>query len=530
MTVTFDAVANLGTANSTSGLSGSFTLGSSATCLVVLVGGFFTSGNISSLTTRTCKVGTTSLTLLASTNNSSATATTKGYTEMWGLIGPPTGAQTISVVENKTTTAAFLNVTAISFNGVSQFGTGVTNLGTATTASAATSGAIVSSTGSRVLSVAGTYDATLALTGSGTLRSNMPATATLNYVTLLVQDQAGAATVTNTATASNGWGVCSVNLVAGTRWTVNASQALTVSRSASASFVGLVRHVNAAQSWTVTATASVTAQHQGPPLRYVGPIDTNNTITTAAYSQIDDNTFLVTPAFITQQVNAAAASLVTPAFVTQAASAYLTQTAVNTALAAFVPTSQLGAAHGVAQLGPDGLIPAGQLQLPLVTNNLAKVYDATTNGTIFLPSGNAFTVVTTNINEFVAANVNVPNPGYPWIPLPFAYIGGHSSNTSSGSRLAGNGNYGMMTCTLAGKTLPLYGVGLATDDTLFNYYVLTPCGIATNPAVTPLNQVPLEGAQTLELGLCNWSGSQYTFSGTGMFFYVLVVPAIGSIA
>lgn len=521
MTVTFDAVANLGTATTTAGLSASFTLGGSASALCVAVGGYLAAHDYTSLTTRTVKVGTTSLSLLQVINCQNSVGF--GWVELWGLIGPPTGSQTISVVENFNTTAADLNVTAISYIGASHFGTPVTNFGTATPT---TSGGIVSATGARVLNVCGGFDTTFSVP-SGTLRSNQPA-ASNNIITLLVQDQTGAATVTQTSTfsGSHGWGTVSVNLVPGNRFTVAAAQSLTVTRAAAASFVGNVFTVGAHLSLTTSSAAAVHDVPNGPPLRYMGPMDTTACVVTAAYAQGDENTFLVTPAWITQQVTSAAANLVTSDWVTQQASHYTTQTQVNDSLTAYIPTTSLGVSSGVAQLGSNGLIPGGQLPT-LMTNNMAQGYDPVHDGTVFLPSDQTHTVTTENINEFIIANVEIPNPGYSWIPLPFAYVQGYSSSASSGSRLVGNHNFGLLTVTVAGTTLPLYGVGLCTDDTLPNFYVVSPSAIVTSPAVTPLNQVPLEGAQTLELGGCNWAGSQYTFSGAGLQFFVLVVPAVG---
>lgn len=522
MTVALDAVANLGTANTTAGLSQTFTLGGSATALCVLVGGYIASNGISNLTTRTVTCGGTPMVLLGGIN--CANTAGRGWVELWGLISPATGSQTIAVVENKTTTASTLNVTAISYTGVSQFGTAVTNTGT--TATAVTSGAIVSSTGSRVLSVQGAVNSTMSAP-SGTSRSDQPASATASTVTLLVQDAAGAATVTNTSTyaGSTGWSSVSVNLVSGSIYQVNAAANWTIARSASASFVGQVYQIHAAANWTMAATATAADQPLGPALRYVGPVDTTSTLTTAAYAQADNASTLVTPTWLTQQITDAASSLVTMDWINGRVSAYLSESAVTTALGNYIADSQLGVDNGVAQVAGGGNIPTGQLPT-LVTNDLAQCYDATNDGTVFLVPDTTYTVVTNNINEFVLANVVIPNPGFPWIPLPFAYVLGYSSATASGSRLIGTGNFGYLTVTELGTTSPIFASGLCTDDSLPNFYTVTP---SVNPStvVTPLTQVPMQGGATLQLAACNWEGSQYTFSGDSLYFFVLVVPALG---
>lgn len=461
--------------------------------------------------------------LLGAVNGNNVTG--HGWTELWGLISPPTGTQTVVVTENKSTTATYLNVTAMSYIGVSRFGMLVSNYGTAATT---TSGAIVSSTGSRVLTVTGSYNATLGIGSSpGTQRSDMPATPTANYTTLLVQDTAGAATVTNTSTytsASNyGWVNLSVNLVAGNIYQVSAPMSLTLAQDSTASFVGNVWYGAGTSAMSLTASATAVRQPLGPPLRYVGPVDTTATVTTTTYAQADNASTLVTPAWLTQQITDAAAKLVTADWITSQVSNYLTQTTVTNSLTAYVPISQLGVSSGVAQVGSNGTIPASELPT-LITNDLAQCYDATNDGTIFLPSDNTYTVTTNNVNEFVLANVVVPNPGYPWIAMPFAYVLGYSSATPSGNRLTGTGNFGYLTVTQTGETSPIYGCALCTDDPLPNFYAVTPSAPA---AATPRNQPALQGGLTLQLSACNFTGSKYVFSGTSLFFFVLVVPAVG---
>lgn len=522
MTVTFDAVANLGTSHSTSGFSGSFTLGTSATALCVLVGGYGSAFGQASLTTHTAKVGTTSMVLLRSIDCNNTAG--NGWVEVWGLIAPPTGAQTITVVENDGSTAAYLNVTAISFNGVSQFGTPVANYGAGATT---TSGAIVSGTGSRVLTVTGAYNGVLG-SATGSLRSNMPASATVDYVTMLVQDAAGATTVTNTTsfTGSSGWADISVNLVVGHSYSIAAPLALTAGRAAGGSFVGRVWHVGAHLSLTTAGSAGGSWQAQGPPLRYVGrPPDSPSVVGTATYAQSEDAANLVTPTWIGQQVTQAVKNLVTPAWVAEQAAEYLPQSTVTAALSSYIPDSELGATNGIAVANGSGTIPSAQLPT-LVTNNLAQAYDAVAHGTVFLPTATTYTVTTENIGEFVLANVVIPNPGYPWIPLPFGYVLGYSSATPSGSRLVGNGDVGFLAVTVPGETTPVYGMGLMTADTLPNYYPIVPSvdGLAS---ISPFNQPALQGGATLQLSACNFSGSSYTVSGSGLVFYVLVLPALG---
>lgn len=519
-TVAFDTVSNLGHGQSGSGVSGSLTIGSSATALLVAVGGYSPSVGYASLTTRTVTVGSTALTLLQAINCDNTAG--YGWIELWGIINPPTGAQTITAVEKIGSTVAYLNVTAISFTGVSQFGTPVANYGTAATI---TSGGIVSSTGSRVLSIQGGYDATLSAP-SGTSRSNQPASPITDYVTLLVEDQAGASTVTQTSTVAgpNGWGAVSINLVAGNPWLVSAAQSLTFALASTASFVGNVWTSGAARSMAMAMSATAIAQPLGPALRYVGrPPDTSGVICTAAYAQSDVAAFLVTPTWISQQITLAVANLVSEAWINERVANYTTQTQVEDTLStSYLPTSTLGSS--VAQLGSNGYIPSGILPT-IPTNSLALNYDVQTSGVVYLPPGVTYTTTTPNLGELKIATIDIPYPGYPWLPYPFAVVEGYSSAAGSGSNLYGNGNFGILTVTPLGETTPLYGACLCTDDTVPNFYQVIPSAVSTGP-VTPASQPPITTDITLELSGCNWAGSNYTFSGNGLTFFVAIFPAL----
>ena len=563
MAVAFDSVGVGGTAHSTSGVSWAHTLGGSATALLVGIGGYYnTSSGYSSLTTHTVMVGTTPLTLLGIMNCSNAVG--HGWVELWGLIGPPTGAQTITVNEQVSGVACYLYGDSVSYTGCGQFGTAVLNSGTNTTQ---TSGAIVSATGNMVISAQGVYDQTMTISGTGTSRYKAPASGTTNYVTLLVQDITGATTATLTSTnggySSTPWGTVSINLVAGTGWTGGASLALTttVNRGLAASFpmsfpfllgaVGPSGNVAWIGGASLALTANVMSGSDsaftmnfpfvfggigpsgarlilGPPLRYVGRYpDSDAVIVPASYAQTANAATAVTLNWIDSQVTNAAANLVNNAWVNQQVASYATQSQVSAALASYVPNTALDAASGIAQLGPDEEVPADSLPV-LITNSLAVNYDAVAVGTVYLASGNTYTVSSTNLGAYLIASVNIPDPGYPWVALPFAYVQGYAGGAASGSRLSGNGNSGLLTVTLpiTTGTPVVYAAGLMTDDTLPNYYQCVPFGSATG-SMTPLTQPPIIGPATLQLSASCWTGNSYVVSGTGLVFYCLVLPAQG---
>lgn len=522
--VSIDATVAGGTANSTSGLSYSHTINGSATGLTVEVTGYFNaSDGYASLTTHTVTVGSTPLQLIQIINCNNAVG--HGWVELWGVISPPTGAQIIQVVENVSSSAAFINVSSTSWFGVAQFGTGVINSGSGT---ALTSGSMVTITGDMVLSLQGSLDRTLAIGSSGTSLYNGP-TATTDYVTMLVQTGTGTSTVALTSTTTTGtWGVVSCNLVAGNIYAVGAAATMTFTSTAAADFVNGVELVNAAtMTLTLSSTATASVQALGPALRYVGrPPDTSGTIATAQYLQQDQQAFLVTPTWVTQQITLATANLATQTWINEQVGNYATQAEVQSTLAAYVPTTALGATVG--QLGSDGYVPPGVLPA-VTTNSLGTSYNVYgPEGVIFLPSGQQFTTQTSNLGELKLGTIEIPDPGYPYVVFPIAYVQGWSEASPSGSNLSGNGNVGALTVTPVGQTTPVYAAGLCTDDTVANFYSCIPAAVTTGP-VTPLTNPPIVGSITLELSACNWTGTDYTFTGTGMVFYVIVVPGLNGV-
>lgn len=257
--------------------------------------------------------------------------------------------------------------------------------------------------------------------------------------------------------------------------------------------------------------------------------DSNSVIASKAYADADNAATAVTQAYIDQQCAIQAANAVSQAYITQAVANYATTSQLSASTAPYVPNSTLGAANGVAATNSSGLVPAGQLPT-LVTNRLAKSYSIATSGTNFL-GGDSFTVTTTTLQEYIIASLPIPDPGYPWYPRVFAYISGQAAGSSSGSRFIGNGNFGLLTVMPpAGISTKIYGAGVCTSDTVTNWYQCLPYGGAQNTSIpmTPLNQPPIIGPLTLNLGACCWSGNGYTFNGPGLVYHVTVVPALGT--
>jgi hypothetical protein len=265
--------------------------------------------------------------------------------------------------------------------------------------------------------------------------------------------------------------------------------------------------------------------------KYVGRYpDSAAVLATKAYADADNNANLVTTTWIDQQIAAQSAGLVSQAYITQHVAAYATQSQVVAANAAYVPLTQLGANSGIAKAAADLSIPSGQLPT-LITNRQAIAYDLNSTGAQNLIGSNSYTCTTTNLQEKILASIPIPDPGYPWYPMPFAAITGQTASNPSGSRFVGNGVFGLLTVMPpSGISNLVYGTGIAADDSITNWYELIPYGAGTTtPApMTPANRPPIIGPLTLNLGCCCWSGSGYTFNGTGMQYWILVLPALGN--
>lgn len=269
-----------------------------------------------------------------------------------------------------------------------------------------------------------------------------------------------------------------------------------------------------------------------PPFSYVGRApDSDATIIPKNFADTTNSNTQVTTSYINSQLNPTLATLATPTYVTNGAASRVTQATVNSALANYVANTQLGAASttspsvtGVATLGSTGQLTAGQVPSGTLTDRVSFTV-AATSSTIYLASGSNHTVTTTVPTEFKLASVTISDPGWPWRPLPFANVMGMAAGTASTSRNLGNGNYGLLTCappTSVSSTV--YGAGVCSAVyNVLDFYQLLPYALANQ---TPLTVPAINGSLELDLYCSNWTGNNYTFSGTGLTFWVWVVPAL----
>lgn len=261
-------------------------------------------------------------------------------------------------------------------------------------------------------------------------------------------------------------------------------------------------------------------------LKYVGRTpDSDSTVAPKSFVDTTNTSLAVTTDYVTNAINLEAANLSLQSYVDTQDNLRAHKTDVDAADALYVASSKLGAASGVASLDSSGNLTASQVPAGIVTDRLALSYNATTMGSVFLTGSNTHTVTTTGIREFRLATLTVPDPGFPWRPIPFGIVcGGATGASAPATRYLGTGNYGLLTvCPPSGVSNTVYGIGLCTGTFFLDFFPIIPyAGTNQNPTSVPA----ITGSLQLDLYGCCWSGSTYTFAGLNMMFSVLVMPSL----
>jgi hypothetical protein len=575
MAVTYDSVGGgVATTRGVTSTSWQHVMGVSATALIVAVN-FSGSTNVSSVT-RTVKVGTKTMTSLGViTNRFNLFLAPVGWIELFGVIGPPTGVQSIFI-----TCSASEQITAnsVAYNGASAFGTfagsigllgtgqtlpsvtglnkgmvvaafGVTSNRTLTagsgqtmrwTAAAAASVGIEDTTATGLVSMSMGFSELLPVAWSGVAVALVPATtasightaattpmapkvtltAALNSSLVSTASRTTTATVTASATVVSPIGPK----------TAESSRIITATPTASAfSFTpppptAASAAITASRTATATRTLAPTTAATSP-LMYVGRYpDEPDSVVSKKYVISLNSTTALTTSFIDQIVGSRAQYLATTAFVDQEDTKRATKTEVTAADANYFPAT----GHGLAVIDSTGKLPASAIPSSgLVTDRITRYYPCAAPS-ISTPTR----VVTATPTELLIGTVTVTDQGYPWIPLVFAYVKGYDRIGASPTRWAGTGvaddagqilinNVGIL--TVQGSNGTVYGSGQCTASTKDTYSVVLPASAST--AATPLS-----GALTFNLyGSCRdgagRTGEGYTFTGSDLIFYVIAMPA-----
>lgn len=176
---------------------------------------------------------------------------------------------------------------------------------------------------------------------------------------------------------------------------------------------------------------------------------------------------------------------------------------------------------GVAGLNASGYLDPAHVPAGVTTDRVVLSYAATPEN-IFLTG--EMTSSSTAFRDKRLATINVPDPGYPWIPMPFAAVTGKSGDSlPTEGYWEGNGVCGLLTVA-PGTGDIIYGRGVCTDSLAPATRYLIP---ATDAGSTPLSVPAVEGGLILNLyGSC-FQGTGYVFSSSSEFqFLVYVFPAM----
>lgn len=248
--------------------------------------------------------------------------------------------------------------------------------------------------------------------------------------------------------------------------------------------------------------------------KYVGRAPNSDaSIVAKGFADAEHARLAVTPAYVDGAVAAhvAAAGLVDKTYIDGADLTRATKAAVDAADATYLPLDARGVSGGVASTDANNFIPASQLPA-LVTENIVGYVEAST---VFLTAPQ--TVSSSATKTYQAASLTIEDPGYPYRPLPFAYVAGICPEPIDHLRRKGGTSKGKM--VILSSTDALYGGGMALNALGLAHYAAVP--------TAPQNTTPsvVNGDLTLNLWLSLLSGTSYRFEPTEFRFFSYIWPA-----
>lgn len=172
----------------------------------------------------------------------------------------------------------------------------------------------------------------------------------------------------------------------------------------------------------------------------------------------------------------------------------------------------------VAGLDSSGMLTSSQIPSNLVTERVAVSFTGS------LMFSGSVTANTNSLRERPLATATISDPGFPYIPQPFGFVVGRSVSTDVTAPWVGTGVTGLLlVCPPEGSGDTIYGMGACTDSTSYGVYPVFPYAASL---ATPLNRPAVTGNLTLNLyGSC-FEGTNYQFLSSGVYFWVLAVPAL----
>lgn len=230
----------------------------------------------------------------------------------------------------------------------------------------------------------------------------------------------------------------------------------------------------------------------------------------------------------------AGSQLQTTTQVSNALAGYPTVAQLNAQASKYYATSALGANSGLATMATTAVVTAAQVNAANATDRVMRTATLAAHGKINF-SGTV-TVDQTNVQQILLATIDVEDPGYPWIPMPFATVSGHAvPPPSSQTPLVDPAQ--LVDCTAlitvvdaSGANTNAYGIGIANGtwwDT--ETQVLPDCAATSQQATVAPIQPVISGGLTLAMYGNRYLGAgSYVFNSSGLDFYVDIAPAYGT--
>lgn len=258
-------------------------------------------------------------------------------------------------------------------------------------------------------------------------------------------------------------------------------------------------------------------------LRYVGRYPDSDGILVHKAS-VDDRwaAVRVDNAYIDAQAGATAADLSTQSYVDAQDAPLAKKTYVDTRDQLYVSTTSRGANNGVAPLDLNSYLPAIHHPLTLATERPMTVVHA--SGPDIKFSGTRVVTSAANPKEFLAAQVTIADPGYPYVPVAMGQVSGRLDGTAVEPA--------------PGLSTGVYGQAIVFDAANATYARAVTSGnrrTADSPLMpwaisgqTPVNVTgPLVLSLYLSLfGTPGGTTPGYAFTSARMSFYVLIFSGV----
>lgn len=155
-----------------------------------------------------------------------------------------------------------------------------------------------------------------------------------------------------------------------------------------------------------------------------------------------------------------------------------------------------------------------------------RCFDAVNYGQFHFVHGSA-TVHTREPREALLASVDVPDLGFPWIPVPFGIVWGRSLANKNADFAKSSSALGWLSVLDVNSTEnTAYGIGAAEGSTQDTQSLVLPSSSATTTSTSSKKPEPVTGPMTLGLYGSKWLGSDaYLFLEQASRFYVFVAPS-----